>query len=88
MLLCLQKILLGAIASLEVNHRNVEIARKGQEVCIKIEHTGGSDAPKMYGRHFDHQDLLVSRVSLVGWADAGLLIRRLAPQLPCQLVTC
>ncbi|XP_071787061.1 eukaryotic translation initiation factor 5B-like [Asterias amurensis] len=55
-------IVLGAVSSIEVNHKNVETARKGQEVCIKIENTGG-DAPKMYGRHFDSQDILISRIS-------------------------
>ena len=32
------------------------------QVCIKIEAPGG-DAPKMFGRHFDDKDLLMSRVS-------------------------
>ena len=32
------------------------------EVCIKIEPTPG-DTPKLYGRHFDHTDLLVSKVN-------------------------
>ena len=58
----LQKILLGSVSSIEINHKNVECAKKGQEVCIKIENTSG-DAPKMYGRHFDSEDLLISRVS-------------------------
>ena len=40
----------------------VDIAYKGQEVAIKIESVSG-DAPKLYGRHFDHTDLLVSKVS-------------------------
>ena len=40
----------------------MESARKGMEVCIKIEPTPG-DTPKLYGRHFDHTDLLVSKVS-------------------------
>lgn len=44
-----------------MNHKTIETARKGQEVCIKIEPLGG-EAPKMYGRHFDHTDLLVSKV--------------------------
>lgn len=39
----------------------MEIARAGEEVCIKIENTTG-EAPKLYGRHFTHQDTLVSRV--------------------------
>jgi len=52
---------LGVIASVEANHKPVEIAYKGQEVAVKIESVSG-DAPKLYGRHFDHTDLLVSKV--------------------------
>lgn len=52
---------LGIVTSIEVNHKSVESARKGMEVCIKIEPTSG-DSPKMYGRHFDETDLLVSKV--------------------------
>lgn len=37
-------------------------ARKGQEVCIKIEPIPG-ESPKMFGRHFDEKDFLVSKVS-------------------------
>ncbi len=49
------------MTSLEVNHKSVEVARPGVEVCIRIESTG--DAPRLYGRHFDHTDMLVSKVS-------------------------
>ena len=52
---------IGVVASLEVNHKSVDVCRKGVEVCVKIEHVGG-DAPRLYGRHFDHTDLLVSKV--------------------------
>lgn len=52
---------LGHISSLEVNNKPVEVARKGMEVCIKIEPISG-DSPKMFGRHFDHTDLLYSKV--------------------------
>ena len=48
------------MSSIEVNHKAVELARK-EEVCIKVESTGG-DAPRLYGRHFDHTDLLISKV--------------------------
>lgn len=53
---------IGVVSSIELNHKQIEAARKGQEVCIKIESVGG-DAPKMFGRHFDETDLLVSKVS-------------------------
>lgn len=50
------------MTSIEVNHKQVETARKGQEVCIKIEPIPG-ESPKMFGRHFDETDMLVSKVS-------------------------
>lgn len=53
---------LGVISSIQSNHKELENARRGQEVCIKIDHVGG-DAPKLYGRHFDHTDLLVSKIT-------------------------
>ena len=59
--LFLQFLDLGHISSLEVNNKSVEVARKGMEVVIKIESISG-DSPKMFGRHFDHTDLLYSKV--------------------------
>lgn len=53
---------LGIVTSIENNHKTVESARKGQEICIKIEPIPG-DSPKMFGRHFDEKDLLVSKIS-------------------------
>ncbi|KAL3880184.1 hypothetical protein ACJMK2_032447 [Sinanodonta woodiana] len=53
---------LGRVVSVEINHKSVESAHKGQEVCIKIENIPG-DTPKLYGRHFDHTDLLVSKIT-------------------------
>lgn len=53
---------LGVVTSIEYNHKSVETARKGQEVCIKIESVPG-EAPKMFGRHFDEKDFLVSKIS-------------------------
>jgi len=50
------------VTSIEYNHKSVESARKGQEVCIKIEPVPG-EAPKMFGRHFEAKDFLVSKVS-------------------------
>jgi translation initiation factor 5B len=46
-----------------VNNKPVEIAKQGQEVCIKIENTTGG-APKLLGRHFLITDYLVSKVCL------------------------
>ncbi|RVE42606.1 hypothetical protein evm_012747 [Chilo suppressalis] len=53
---------LGIVTSIEINHKQVETARKGQEVCIKIEPIPG-ESPKMFGRHFDETDFLVSKIS-------------------------
>ncbi|XP_063375223.1 eukaryotic translation initiation factor 5B [Cydia amplana] len=53
---------LGIVTSIESNHKQVETARKGQEVCIKIEPIPG-ESPKMFGRHFDETDMLVSKIS-------------------------
>ena len=57
----LQFVNIGIVTNIEVNHKQIDCARKGQEVCIKITPTPG-DAPKLYGRHFDHKDMLVSKV--------------------------
>ncbi|KAG7207950.1 hypothetical protein KM043_009536 [Ampulex compressa] len=53
---------LGMVTSIEYNHKPVESARKGQEVCVKIEPVPG-EAPKMFGRHFDEKDFIVSKIS-------------------------
>lgn len=53
---------LGRVTSIEINHKQVDRATKGQEVCIKIEPIPG-DTPKMLGRHFEVTDLLVSKIS-------------------------
>uniref|UniRef100_A0A2M4CH17 Eukaryotic translation initiation factor 5B n=1 Tax=Anopheles darlingi TaxID=43151 RepID=A0A2M4CH17_ANODA len=53
---------LGVVTSIEANHKQLETARKGQEVCIKIEPIPG-ETPKMFGRHFDEHDMLVSKIS-------------------------
>uniref|UniRef100_A0A6B2EIU5 Eukaryotic translation initiation factor 5B n=1 Tax=Phlebotomus kandelakii TaxID=1109342 RepID=A0A6B2EIU5_9DIPT len=53
---------LGIVTSIESNHKQIESARKGQEVCIKIEPIPG-EAPKMFGRHFEETDMLISKIS-------------------------
>lgn len=59
-----QNILLGHVTSIEVNHKPIDKATKGQEVCLKIENLPG-ETPKLYGRHFDYTDTLVSKVSVL-----------------------
>ncbi|CAG7825528.1 unnamed protein product, partial [Allacma fusca] len=53
---------LGRVTSIELNHKPMESARKGQEICIKIEPIPG-ESPKMLGRHFEETDILVSKIT-------------------------
>jgi len=53
---------LGICSGIQHNNKEVESARKGEEVCIKIDPLPG-EAPKMFGRHFDETDMVVSRIS-------------------------
>lgn len=53
---------IGVITSIELNHKAIDCAKKGQEVCVKIEPIPG-EAPKMYGRHFEATDMIVSKIT-------------------------
>ncbi|XP_068213213.1 eukaryotic translation initiation factor 5B-like [Palaemon carinicauda] len=53
---------IGIVTSMEFDHKNVDIAKKGDEVCIKIENVPGH-TPKLVGRHFEPEDMLVSKIS-------------------------
>ncbi|XP_074307887.1 uncharacterized protein LOC141642841 [Silene latifolia] len=54
---------IGRIASIENNHKPVDIAKKGQKVAIKILGSNPEEQQKMFGRHFDMDDELVSHIS-------------------------
>ncbi|XP_077243402.1 uncharacterized protein LOC143883952 [Tasmannia lanceolata] len=54
---------IGRIASIEINHKQVDVAKKGQKVAIKIVGSNPEEQQKMYGRHFEIDDELVSRIS-------------------------
>ncbi|XP_061341998.1 eukaryotic translation initiation factor 5B [Gastrolobium bilobum] len=54
---------IGRIASIENNHKPVDSAKKGQKVAIKIVGSNSEEQQKMYGRHFEIDDELVSHVS-------------------------
>ncbi|XP_015161861.1 eukaryotic translation initiation factor 5B-like [Solanum tuberosum] len=54
---------IGQIASIENNHRPVDSAKKGQRVSIKIVGSNCEEIQKMFGRHFEMEDDLVSKVS-------------------------
>ncbi|XP_044313758.1 eukaryotic translation initiation factor 5B [Drosophila rhopaloa] len=53
---------IGIVTSIESNHKQIESARKGQEICIKIDPIPG-ESPKMFGRHFEAEDMLISKIS-------------------------
>ncbi|XP_061897351.1 eukaryotic translation initiation factor 5B [Entelurus aequoreus] len=53
---------IGVVTSIEINHKTVDSAKKGQELCIKIEPIPG-ESPKMYGRHFEATDILVTKIT-------------------------
>jgi len=55
-------IIIGKVTSVQSNHVEKEMAKVGEEVCIKIENTT-ADAPKMIGRHFEETDILISHIS-------------------------
>lgn len=55
-------LMVGRVLSVEFNKKPVNEGKKGQEVAIKIQ-PFASDANITYGRHFDHHDKLVSRIT-------------------------
>ncbi|GMN55533.1 hypothetical protein TIFTF001_024648 [Ficus carica] len=54
---------IGRIASIENNHTPVDIAKKGQKVAIKIVGSNPEEQQKMFGRHFELEEELVSHIS-------------------------
>ncbi|CAL5348569.1 unnamed protein product [Camellia sinensis] len=54
---------IGRIASIENNHKPVDYAKKGQKVAIKIVGSNPEEQQKMFGRHFEMEDELVSHIS-------------------------
>ncbi len=54
---------LVACACAYVRAQAVDVARAGQSVAMKIEATNPTEQSRMYGRHFDFNDPLLSRIS-------------------------
>ena len=77
---------IGIVTSIECNHKEVETARKGEEVCIKIDPIPG-ESPKMFGRHFDETDLLVSKVSCPFETSARTSRQQLGLSIVRELLT-
>ncbi|KAL7245938.1 hypothetical protein ACSBR2_001130 [Camellia fascicularis] len=61
---------IGQIASIENNHKPVDYAKKGQKVAIKIVSSNPEEQQKMFGRHFEIEDELVSHIS---WRSIDVL---------------
>ncbi|KAI9907083.1 hypothetical protein PsorP6_016114 [Peronosclerospora sorghi] len=51
--------LVGKVGSIEREHKEVDRAKKGASVAVRIDNEGSV----MYGRHFDHKHKLVSRLT-------------------------
>ena len=58
-------VIVGDVCTIEKNNVNVESAKEGDEVCIKIDGAQG-EAPKLLGRHFESTDILCSKVTREG----------------------
>ncbi|KAM1759582.1 hypothetical protein ACFX11_002561 [Malus domestica] len=54
---------IGRIASIENNHKPVDTAKKGSKLAIKIIGSNSEEQQKMFGRHFEIDDELVSQIS-------------------------
>ncbi|KAL5714108.1 hypothetical protein ACHQM5_016113 [Ranunculus cassubicifolius] len=57
---------IGRIASIEVNHKQVDIAKKGQKVAIKITCSNPEEQQKMFGRHFEMEDEMYGHFEMYG----------------------
>jgi translation initiation factor 5B len=58
------KITIGKIAGLEKEKgKPLQKAVAGDKVAMKIESTSPEEAARLYGRHFDHNDALISKIS-------------------------
>jgi len=56
-------IAIGRITSIEKNRSPVQKLEKGQQGAFRIEGKNQDETSRMYGRHFDHNDKLVSKIS-------------------------
>jgi len=55
-------VVIGRIASLQLNNKDVDSAKAGDEVCIKIQQNLEQNHIQ-YGRHFDFKNTLYSRIT-------------------------
>ena len=52
---------IGVVVSIENNHKSVDFVKAPARVAVKFQQKP-SQAPRAFGRHFDHSDLLYSKV--------------------------
>jgi translation initiation factor 5B len=52
---------IGKVISIQNNHKDVDIGKKTSSVCIKVDNQENQNIA--YGRQFDHNDTLYSRIS-------------------------
>ena len=57
----LDNLVVGNVVNIQNNHRDVEIAKKGMTVAVKI--SNDSNPTLMYGRQFDHTHSLYSKLT-------------------------
>ena len=55
------KLPIGTVISIQNNKKDIQIGKKGMEVCIKIE--SNPEKSLLYGRQFDHTHILCSEIS-------------------------
>lgn len=55
------KTFIGKVVGIQVNKQDVMIGKQGQSVCVKIDNQSNPNI--MYGRQFDHKDLLYSNLT-------------------------
>jgi translation initiation factor 5B len=58
-----KKIILGRVISIQNDGKNIDIANKGSEVCIKVEDINENNI--QYSRHFDYNDTIFSNISKI-----------------------
>jgi len=54
---------IGRIISIQHDYKEINEAKKGMEICIKIEQAKTAVPQVLYGRHFDHTNELVSQLT-------------------------
>jgi len=52
---------IGKVVSIQNNHKDVEIGKKGSSICIKVDNQENPNIA--YGRQFDHTNTLYSKIS-------------------------